>query len=148
MPKSRSPAAARARLAVALTMCVTLLSGCGSVDGIELNGRIFDWMGVSDSAQKANAGEPKMPARSGLVMPPDQNRLPEPGTGEEPGDVTASINDPDRRRQMAAAERARLHKAYCSGELTWKDRATKRDGAEVASSPFGPCSFIGGILKQ
>jgi hypothetical protein len=138
--------AASALAAVALA--ATIVSGCGAVDGVELNGRIFDWMGVSEASQKANAREPRLPNRAGIVMPPDANRLPEPGSGQDQSDVTAALNDPDKRKEFAAAERARLHKAYCSGELTWKERATRRDGADVPSSPFGPCTFVGGILKQ
>jgi hypothetical protein len=136
------------RAAVIATALSVGLSACGT-DGVELNGKIFDLMGVSDSAQKAAAREPKMTERTGIVMPPDPNRLPEPGSANAEPDIAAQLNDPDRKRQMAAAERERQHKAYCSGELTWKERASGKAGYDGApTSPFGPCTFIGGILKQ
>jgi hypothetical protein len=124
------------------------LTACGG-DGLELNGRLFDMMGVSDAAQKAAAREPKMTERTGIVMPPDASRLPEPGSGNGEPDIAAQLNDPDRKRQMAAAERERLHKAYCSGEQTWKERARSKPGNDGApTSPYGPCSLVGNILKQ
>jgi hypothetical protein len=144
----REATMSRMRIAAATALLAVGLTGCGAVDGLELNGRLFDWMGVSESAQKANAREPKLTERTGLVVPPDMNRLPEPGSGGsgEP-DIAAQLNDPDRKRQMAEAERARLHKQYCSGELTWKNRAfDKNAGAPV--SPYGPCTFVGQVLKQ
>jgi hypothetical protein len=140
-PMMRRPGVAAALAAVAVG-----LSACAG-DGIELNGRIFDLMGVSESAQKAAAREPKLTERTGLVMPPDTARLPEPGSVTGEPDITTQLNDPDRKRQMAAVERERLHKAYCSGERTWKERA-RGDVQGAPTSPFGPCTFIGGVLKQ
>jgi hypothetical protein len=128
-------------------LLATSLTGCGGLDGVELNGRLFDMMGVSDSAQKAAAREPKMTERTGIVMPPDANRLPEPGSGGGEPDIAAQLNDPDRKRQMAAAERERLHKEYCSGERQWKERAFQKDKG-AAQSPFGPCTLVGGIMNQ
>ena len=123
------------------------ISGCGN-DGIELNGKLFDALGVSDSAQKASRREPKLTERTGLVVPPDVNRLPEPGSGGAP-DVSAEVKDPERLKAANAAERARQHKLYCSGDLNWKERVAKRDGGSAApTSPYGPCSILGDALKQ
>lgn len=118
------------------------LSGCGS--DTELNGKIFDLMGVSSAAQAASKSEPKMAARTGLVLPPDAARLPEPGSGNDEAATAAIavVDDPDRKRIMAASERARLHKAYCSGEMNWKEKA--RDKDYIPKSPYGPC----GLLNQ
>ena len=52
----------------------------GCADGIDLNGKVFDWMGVSPAAMEASRREPKMAERAPLVLPPDANRLPEPGS--------------------------------------------------------------------
>jgi hypothetical protein len=88
-----------------------------------------------------------MEARSGLVLPPDQGRLPEPGTASDDANAAlAAVDDPDRRKQLAAAERARLHKAYCSGELNWKERVNDKDARPT--SPYGPCGMLGDALKQ
>jgi hypothetical protein len=123
-----------------------VLAGCAS-DQVELNGKIFDWMGVSASAQASSRTEPRLAPRTGIVLPPDANRLPEPGSGQEI-DVAAGLNDPDRKKAADAAERLRLHNAYCSGDLNWKDRAVRKDGSEVNVSPYGPCSVFGAVLKQ
>ncbi len=123
------------------------LSGCGGVDGVELNGKVFDMMGISPSAQKNANREERLPNRTGLIMPPDANRLPEPGSGQEP-DIAANLNDPDRKKELAAAERARLHKAYCTGDLTWKERVLKPGGSNTPQSPFGPCTTIGAIINS
>lgn len=120
-----------------------LLGGCGET---ELNGKIFDLMGVSAAAQAAAKKEPKMAVRSGLVLPPDQNRLPEPGSAEDASAALASVDDPDKRKQLAAEERARLHKAYCSGQMNWKDRVADKDAQP--KSPYGPCGMLGDALKQ
>ncbi len=121
------------------------LAGCGS--DMELNGKIFDLMGVSSAAQAASKQEPKMAVRSGLVLPPDASRLPAPGSeGEQSAIAVASINDPDKRKAMAAAERARLHKAHCSGEMNWQERV--RDKNATPTSPYGPCSTIGEMINQ
>lgn len=129
---------------IALALCASLvLGGCGET---ELNGKIFDMMGVSAAAQAAAKKEPKMAARSGLVLPPDQNRLPEPGSGDDSGATLASVDDPDTRRALAAAERARLHKAYCSGQLNWKERVADKDAQP--KSPYGPCGMLSDAIKS
>lgn len=116
-----------------------LLSGCA--DGVELNGKLFDALGVSAASQAAAKKEPQLPQRSGLVMPPDQTRLPEPGAVAPDTDAQlAALNDPEKKKELAAAERARLHKAYCSGELTWKESAFNRE--HQARSPYGPCGGL------
>lgn len=143
MPKCAS----RSILVASAALLAVGLSACGGMDGVELNGRLFDVMGVSDAAQKANAREPKMTERAGLVMPPDPNRLPEPGSGAPEQDVAVLLDDPDRKRQAEVAEKARLHREYCSGQRTWKQDAFNKDRG-ATTSPFGPCTAIGAILKQ
>ena len=128
---------------VAIAATLTL-AGCA--DGVELNGKVFDLLGVSPGAQAAAKAEPKMQPRTGLVLPPDTARLPDPGSEEANAAAVAQIDDPDKRRAMAAAERERLHKAYCSGEMNWKERAVKTDVEN--KSPYGPCGLVGGMLNQ
>jgi hypothetical protein len=132
--------------------CVALavsLAACGT-DGVELNGKIFDAMGVSPSAQANSRREPKLSDRAPLVMPPNTARLPEPGADAEGAvDVSQQLNEPERKKQLAAAEREKQHKAYCSGEATWKERAQARPGYDEApKSPYGPCGAIAEYLKQ
>lgn len=135
--------------ASAMLLSVLGLAGCAN-DGVELNGKLFDWMGVSESAKAAARREPRMAARSGIVLPPDASRLPEPGSGNQEPDIAAEIADPDRKRVLAAAERQRLHRLYCSGELTWKERALKGERGQdnrPSASPYGSCSSLTDALN-
>lgn len=132
------------------------LYGCGAVDGVDLNGRVFDWMGVSESAQAKNKTEPKVAERAPLVVPPNMARLPEPGSNQGGNIETAAVqaqgqvawpNDPDRRKALAAAEREKIHREYCTGERTWKERAMNPN-ADTSRSPYGPCNmFIGDMFQ-
>ena len=117
-----------------------LLSGCA--DGLDLNGKVFDWMGVSKAAQDARRTEPKLAERAPLVMPPNANRLPEPGSGIEPTNI-AFPDDPEQRKAREAKERERLHMAYCRGDIQWKERALNKD-SEAPRSPYGPCPSLFG----
>jgi hypothetical protein len=123
-----------------------LLSGCA--DGVDLNGKVFDWMGISPAAQEARRFEPKIADRAPLVVPPDVNRLPEPGSEAAPGAHMAWPDDPEQRKVREAQERERLHLAYCRGDVEWKERALKKvEGAP--RSPYGPCpSIIGNMTTN
>ncbi len=122
------------------------LSACGGVDGIELNGKLFDWMGISaDSQQKS---EPKMADRAPLVVPPSVTRLPDPGSGKTSFDDVAALNDPELRKQAAAKERQRLHEAYCRGDIQWKDKAFKPQDVGANRSPYGTCGVLGNVTTN
>ncbi len=51
------------------------LGGCG---GIEFQGKVFDYMGLSGDRQEA---DPRMAERPPLLLPPDTKALPPPGSG-------------------------------------------------------------------
>jgi hypothetical protein len=124
-----------------------LLSGCA--DGMDLNGKVFDWMGVSPAAQEARRREPKIAERTPLVIPPDANRLPEPGS--EPAAQANMVwpDDPEQRKAREAQERQRLHLAYCRGDIQWKERAMNPGGVNAPRSPYGPCpSLIGDMTNN
>jgi hypothetical protein len=125
------------------------LAGCSGIDGVDLNGRVFDMLGVSNAAQEAGKREPRLEPRQGLVVPPTVTAaLPSPGSGAVP-DPNQDVRDHDQQKRLAAAERARLHKAYCSGEMTWKERATNRDARDATpTSPYGPCTLFGDQLND
>ena len=96
----------------------------GCADGLDLNGKVFDMMGVSPAAQAAKRFEPKVADRAPLVVPPDVARLPAPGSEATPDPVqTAWPDDPEQRKVREAKEKERLHLAYCSGDKQWKERA-------------------------
>jgi hypothetical protein len=135
-------------LAGAAVASTVLLAGCA--DGIDLNGKVFDWMGISPAAQEARRYEPKLADRAPLVMPPSVNRLPEPGSEKTPDPVQAAAqtawpDDPEQRKAREAQERQRLHEAYCRGDAQWKERLMKND-TNAPRSPYGPCPSILGNM--
>lgn len=125
-----------------------LMTGCGSGD-IDLNGKIFDAMGVSSATQKKER-EPKVAARTGLVVPPNTGSLPEPGSGPT-ADVEADvalINDPDRRKVQDKADLERQQAEYC--RVNYEIPKARGDAsADDATGPLGPCraSFLSAIKK-
>jgi hypothetical protein len=125
------------------------VGGCGGVDGIDLNGKLFDVMGISASAlANAPQGEPQLAARAPLVLPPDSQRLPQPGS-EQHHDQIVGLDDQDQRKIAEAKERERLHLAYCHGDMHWKESALNPENINIPRSPYGPCpSIIGDITKN
>jgi hypothetical protein len=130
------------------TAASLLLAGCA--DGVELNGKVFDFLGVSPAALEASRREPKLAERAPLVIPPNANRLPDPGSAPASVEQASWPTDPEQRKLAAAQERERLHLAYCRGEIQWKERALKsKDGSESNLSPYGPCpSIFGGLTNS
>ena len=130
------------------TVATLVLGGCA--DGVELNGKVFDLLGVSPAALEASRREPKLAERAPLVMPPDANRLPDPNATQGGTDQANWPTDPEQRKLAAAQERERLHLAYCRGDIQWKERALKtKDGSGTNLSPYGPCpSIFGGLTNS
>jgi hypothetical protein len=140
----------------ALAVAVGLvLSGCSEGSGFDLNGRVFDWMGISPAAVAARRDEPKLADRAPLVLPPDSTRLPVPGSGQTTQTAASAAaptagwpDDPDQRKVLEAKERERLHQAYCRGDMQWKDRALNPGDINVPKSPYGPCTLFGDALTN
>jgi hypothetical protein len=120
------------------------LSGC---DSMALEGKLFDWMGVSGSALEAKGSDPKMQDRAPLVVPPKLTRLPEPGSGKTADADLAMLHDPELKKAQSAKERERLHLAYCSGEMQWKERALSPENSGNRS-PYGPCPSLFGVTGK
>lgn len=114
-----------------------MVSGCG-FDGVELNGALFDYMGVSGNSGPKK--EPKVAERLGLVLPPQMDRLPEPGAAPT---QTASIDpawpvDPDGNKAAQAAALDRQHDAFCRDAL-WRAKAAGQTDAQI-KGPKGMCN--------
>jgi len=126
-----------------------VLAGCAD-SGIDLNGKVFDYLGISPAAQEARRFEPQVDERAPLVMPPDAKALPQPGSGKTPSADVAWPDDPDQRKVREAKERERLHLAYCRGEIQWKEKALNREAVGAPRSPYGPCPtlFSGGQVNK
>ena len=143
-------AGASARCAIAAAVgSALLLAGCADA-GIDLNGKFFDYLGISPAAQEARRYEPQVAERAPLVMPPDTKALPQPGSGQAPSPQLAWPDDPDQRKVREAKERERLHLAYCRGEIQWKEKALNREAVGAPRSPYGPCPtlFSGGQVNK
>lgn len=124
-------------VALALTAAVAV-GGCGlSGSDVELNGGVFDLLGISASSP-TRGGEPKMAPRAGIVLPPSDNRLPPPGAPAE----TASIpdpawpDDPDQKKVRTAEQRDRQQAEFCRRQ---EMEAKTTPNAILPNGPNGPC---------
>lgn len=121
-----------------LMAAVTAVSGCSAGD-VQLEGKIFELAGLNNITKKS--ATPKMAARTGLVVPPDLNRLPDPNqpvvAANPSDDVLASINDPDRAREVDEAELKRQQAVACKDYELAEQRGDP-DAASM-SGPLGPC---------
>lgn len=121
------------------------LAACGT-DDIQLNGGIFDAVGLSD-AGKTKASDPKLAERAPLVVPPTLDRLPAPGeTSSEPQQI-AGINDPDAAKAKSRAELEKQQAEYCQKNYT--DAQIRGEEASMVEGPLGPCrpSVLSAIKK-
>lgn len=111
------------------------LAGCSPGD-VAFEGKIFDAMGMNSSSKRET---PKLAERAPLVVPPDLERLPDPGSARPQGDdALASINDPDRARVIDQAQLERQQEEYCAKHY---DPAVAMGSADADSiaGPLGPC---------
>jgi hypothetical protein len=65
----------RAALLASALAATLALGGCG---GVELQGKVFDYMGLTGDRKEADV---KMSERPPLLLPPDTQTLPQPGNG-------------------------------------------------------------------
>lgn len=136
---------AKASLLAPFGAALLAISGCG-YDGVQLNGKIFDVVGLNGSS--APQGEPKMAVRQPLVMPPETGALPQPGSGQGGQPSLAEIQDPDRKAKVSQADLQRQQDAYC--KVHYEDAVARGDSsADAASGPLGSChpSILTGLQK-
>jgi hypothetical protein len=122
--------------AVAIMLGAAVLAGGCSAGDVELNGSVFDYLGVGSNS-KSGSRDVKTSERQGLVLPPNLERLPEPGSGVaalQGGDVMPV--DPEQRR-MAGANQARAnHASYCEKAL---QKARIMKDLSPVNGPLGRC---------
>jgi hypothetical protein len=122
-------------LAVAAAM---LLGGCGGFDGVQLNGKVFDAMGLNGSS--APKGDPKMAVRQPLTLPPTTGALPPPGAGGKAEQPTlADIQDPDKVKKNTQADLEARQAEYCKKNYE-EPLARGDESAHAASGPLGSCN--------
>lgn len=115
------------------------LGGCGGVDDVQLNGKIFDAVGLSGNAAKS--AEPKIAQRAPLVIPPSLDRVPEPGKpvdAQAAQTTIAAIKDPDKIEKTSRAELEKQQAAYCKVHYE-EAKLRGDDNADLAEGPLGPC---------
>lgn len=121
-----------------LAALLAVAAGGCSMDDVELNGGVFNALGIGANQEKA--AEPKLAARAPLVVPPATDRLPTPGMPAEAAavDVTAALNDPDRKAVIDKAELQRQQDEYCRKNYELA-KAHGDNDAGLAEGPLGPC---------
>jgi hypothetical protein len=131
MPPRSRPASSF--LPVIAACCAGLIvAGC-SMDDVELNGGIFDAVGLNDAKKTS---DPKLAERAPLVVPPSLDRLPAPGEAPAPSQI-AGINDPDAAKQKSREELEKQQAEFCEKNY---DAAIRRgEEAAMVEGPMGPC---------
>jgi len=130
----------RIKVGFSVAVAAALLGGCA--DGVEMNGRLLDAVGVSTAALGGKKDEPRIAPRAPLVMPPSSERLPEPGSAPPPPAMAANAawpKDKDYERVASAADKQRQHDRFCK-DGNWKERAI--DNNDIAQGPLGTCGSI------
>lgn len=126
----------------ALLACALLAGGCSAGD-VELNGSLFDKLGVGSNSQTANRN-PQVAERQALVIPPDLERLPQPGSGAADSQSAEAFPvNPENKRVAAATQAKKDHAAYCEKALQ-KARAMRDQN--IVMGPMGRCD--GSILDN
>lgn len=132
--------------ATAVTAAI-ILSGCA--EGVEVNSRLLDSVGLSTAALSAKQPEPKLQPRAPLVMPPTTQRLPEPGSSPQPqpGEMAGNQawpKDRDQERIALAKDKDRQQAEYCR-DGNWKERAMDNDDGGMRG-PQGQCGSIFSVI--
>lgn len=112
-----------------------ILGGCGGFDGVQLNGKVFDMVGLNGPSTPE--GDPKMAVRQPLTLPPTDS-LPPPGSGRADQPSLASIQDPDRKKVVDQAALEKQQAEYCQKNYT-EPMQRGDSSAESAAGPLGPC---------
>lgn len=125
-----------------LILCVATVAGCSGGDGIELNGKIFEAVGIAGDPF-AKRPEPKTQARAPLVLPPDSSKLPEPGSQPTAGApiATGSVDsswprDRDAIKAADAEAKKSAKEQHCK-DGNWKERSKSQGGGEPDPSCTG-----------
>ncbi len=120
-----------------VALAASLAGGCSPGD-VQLEGKVFDALGVSGN--QARRDTPEVAARSPLIVPPSLERLPEPGTAQQdPNEgALAAINDPDRAKEVNEVELAKAQAEYCEKHYV-PAKALNAPEADSIAGPAGPC---------
>jgi hypothetical protein len=99
----------RAALQASALAATLALGGCG---GIEFQGKVFDYMGLSGDRQEPDV---KMAERPPLLLPPDTKALPQPGSGVA---VATAREDWPKNPEIVQQQAVEAQKAAKAKEVT------------------------------
>ncbi len=124
------------------------MGGCAGYEGVELQGGVFDALGLSGSGQKRMA-DTKLEPRPGLVLPPKVDKLPDPVTGSiatAPQGESWPV-DPEDKRAASRAELDKRHAEFCERAIMM---ARSRGESGVIMGPKGNCQpgLFGSLTQQ
>jgi hypothetical protein len=113
------------------------LSACAPGD-VELNGKVFDMVGIGSGSQQR--GKVQVAERAPLVMPPSLERLPAPETGSTAAADASFPIDPETRGRMSKSDLERKQAQYC--EENYRKPLALGDHARAAGAkgPLGLCA--------
>jgi len=113
------------------------MSACAPGD-VELNGKLFDMVGVGTGSQSTKA--PKLAERAPLVVPPSLDRLPPPETASVAANDASFPVDPEQRGSQSQDELKRRQAAYCKENYDKAIALGDETKANSARGPLGLCS--------
>ena len=126
----------RIRVGALAFLVAVSVAGCAPGE-IGLEGKVFDYLGVGANSQTSR-NDPKLAPRTGLVLPPSLEKLPQPGSGEDTDATLASLDDPDRRKSIDKSALEKKQAEYC--KVHYEQAKARGDGtADAAAGPLGPC---------
>lgn len=124
----------RSLIAASALGLAAAVGGCSAGD-VELNGAVFDYLGVGSKSGGSNNA--KVPERQGLVLPPNLERLPEPGSGALAAQQGETMPvDPEQKRVANATQAEAKHRDYC--ERAMQKARIMKDLSPV-NGPLGRC---------
>lgn len=120
----------------AVMAAAAALSACG-IDGIDLNGKVFDAVGLNTGSVRQ--GDPKLRERAPLVVPPGLEALPVPGAAAPPeADAVAGLQDHDAKRNVSKEELERRQREFCDKNYSL-NKAIGDETVDMIEGPAGPC---------
>ena len=125
----------RSLVAASVLGLAAVVGGCSAGD-VELNGAVFDYLGVG--AKSGGSNNAKVPERQGLVLPPNLERLPEPGSGAlaaQQGNEAMPV-DPEQKRVASATQAEAKQREYCEKAL---QKARIMKDLSPVNGPLGRC---------
>ena len=133
------------RTGAALALGASLIAAGCAPGEVELNGKIFDAMGVGSNQSTGSVAQ--LEKRQPLVVPPSLQRLPPPGAQPDVAAADGAFPiDPEKREAMAVASLEQQQAEYCKEHYEKALALGQRNEAAVAKGPLGLCSDS--ILKN